>query len=340
MAGASSPDVADVHVNALLTDVSIGFQPSGFFADKVFPMVPVDRQTDIILGYDKSHWARDLGPPGAAPTGGDAVKRAPGTRALTATYKVDTSTLTYRCINYALGFEISDELRNNADAIFELDRDATVLLASLLKLRFDREFAADFLATSKGWTDGSVTAKFSTYATSTPIEDIRTACDTIRQKTLGMSVDGGLKVIMGALVKRRLLDHPDILDRIKYTGSSGSPAKVSLEALASLFEVDEVVVANSVYTEDEEGGTAEASVTYADVCSDDLLVLWTPKSGSRLAPSAGYMFNWKPMTGGGMLFARKGRMDRERVDWIELHGYLDWVQTFGGAGYYYDDAVD
>ncbi len=337
---ASNPDTNDVHVNAFLTQVSIGVQPSGFFADRAFPMVPVDKQTDLILGYDQSFWARDLGGPGAAPTGADAVKRAPGTNARAASYMVDTSMLSYRCINYALGFEIADELRSNADAVFDFDRDATVLLTSLLKLRFDREFAADFVKTGVWGTDGSVTAKFSSYATSTPIEDIRTAVDTIRQKTLGMSVDGGLKVIMGALVKRRLLDHPDILDRIKYTGSAGAPAKVSLEALASLFEVDEVVVANSVYTSDEEGGTAEASVTYADVVSDDLLVLWTPKSGSRLAPSGGYMFNWRPMTGGGMMFTRKGRMDREKLDWIEVHAYLDWVATFAGAGYFYDDCTD
>ncbi len=52
---ASNPDTNDVHVNALLTQVSIGFQPSGFFADKVFPMVPVDKQTDLILGYDNRY---------------------------------------------------------------------------------------------------------------------------------------------------------------------------------------------------------------------------------------------------------------------------------------------
>ncbi len=337
---ASNPDVGDLHVNALLTQVSIGFQPSGFFADRAFPLVNVDKQTDIVAAYNQSFWARDLGGPGAAPTGSDAVKRAPGTRARTATFTVDTSTNTYRAVNYALGFEIPDELRNNADAVFDLDRDAVTLLSSLLKLRFDREFTADFMTTGVWGTDGSVTAKFNTYATSTPIEDIRTAVDSIRQKTLGMSVDGGLKVIMGALVKRRLMDHPDILDRIKYTGSAGAPAKVSLEALASLFEVDEVIVGQSVYTSDEEGGTAEASVTYADVLSDDVLVLWTPKSASRLAPSGGYLFNWRPLTGGGMTFVRKGRQERERLDWIEVHAYLDWVKTFKGAGYFFDDATD
>jgi len=303
-------------------------------------MVPVDKQTDIIAAYNQSFWARDLGGPGAAPSGADLVRRAPGTKARNTSYTVDTSTNTYRCINYALGFEIPDELRSNADAVFDLDRDATVLLTSLLKLRFDREFAADFMTTGIWGTDGSVTAKFNLYATSTPIEDIRTAVDTIRQKTLAMSMNGGLKILMGALVKRRLMDHPDILDRIKFTGTMAQPAKVSLQALADLFEVDEVIVGNSVYTSDEEGGTAEASVTYSDVLSDDIAVFWTPPGANRLMPSAGYLFNWRPMTGGGMFFTRKGREDRPRLDWVEVHAYLDWVKTFKGAGYRYADAVD
>jgi len=340
MAGISNPDVGDLHVNSLLTNVSIGYKPSGFFADRIWPVTNVDKQTDIIASYDKSYWARDLGAPGAAPTGSYHMRRAPGTRANSTGFKVDTSTLTYRCINYALGFEIADELRGNADAVFDMDRDATLLLSTLLKLRFDREFTADFMAASGWGTDQSVTAKFSSYASSTPIEDLRTACDTIRQKTLGMSADGGVKILMGSLVERRLLDHPDIIDRIKYGASNANPAKVTMNLLAQILDVDEIITAKSVYTADEEGGTAEASVTYADVLSDDILVFWTPPTASTLAPSAGYLFNWRPLTGGGLYFVRKGRHERERVDWIEVHSYLDWVRTQTGSGVFLDDACD
>ncbi len=332
------PDVGDVHSNSILTQLSIGYQPAGYFATKIFPMVNVDKQTDIYAAYNKSFWGRDLGAPGAAPTGGMAVRRSPGTRARTAGYTVDV-TNTYRCINYALGFEIPDELRGNADSVFNLDRDATVLLQSLLNLRFDREFVADFMAASTWGTDQSVTAKFDLYGTSTPIEDLRTACDTIRKKTLGMSAGGGVKVLMGALVERRLLDHPDILDRIKYGQSAAQPAKVTLEMIAQILGIDEIISAKSVYTEDEEG-TAEASATYADVLSDDMLVFWTPPSASQLAPSAGYLFNWKPLTGGGLQFVRKGREDREKYDWVEVHSYLDWVMTASGSGVFFDDCVD
>lgn len=332
-----SPDVGDVHVNSLLTNVSIGYKPAGFFATKAFPVVPVTKQTDYYATYNKSYWARDLGAPGAAPTGSYAVRRAPGTRARTADYTID-NTNTYSCINYALGMEIPAELRANADSVFNLDQDAITLLTSLLYLRFDREFAADFLTTSKWTTDQSISTKWNDYGASAPIEDLRAAKFTIRQKTLGMVADGGCKLLIGALAWRRLLDHPDIIDRIKYGASAGNPAKVSKDLVAQLLDIDEVIVGESVYTDSEEG-TAEASASYSDVYSDAALMFWTPPGPSRLAPSAGYLFNWASM-GGGLTFARKGEDTRSRYDWVEVHAYLDWVQTNAGAGVFMSDAVD
>lgn len=331
------PDVSDVHVNAPLTQVSVGYQPGGFFATRAFPVINVDKQTDIYVTYDKSHFARDMGGPGAAPTGSHGMWRAPGTRARVAGYTVNMDQ-TYRCKNYALGFEISDELRGNADSVFNLDRDAVLLLTSLLNLRYDREFTADHLATSK-WADQTITNKWSDYAASTPIEDLREAWDTIRKGTLSMSVDGGCHLLIGSLVSRRLLDHPDLLERIKYGGANTSPAQVSLEMLAQIVGIDDVRVGYSVYTSDEEG-TAEASVTYSNVFEDDALLYWTPRGSNQLAPSAGFLFNWRPLTGGGLYFVRKGRNEREKYDWIEVHSYLDWKLVTKDSGVYMDDACD
>lgn len=333
-----NPDVGDLHVNTLLTNVSLGYQPAGFFAAKLFPLVPVDKQTDIYVVYNKSDWARDLGGPGSAPTGsGQAVRRAPGTRANTVGYKVDT-TNTFKCVNYALGMEIPDELRSNADAVFDLDRDATLLLQSLLNLRFDREVAVDMVS-GGGWGSLTISNKWNDYGASTPLEDIRAGVHALRRATLGMSSEGGLKLLVGALVDQRLKDHPDIIDRFKYGASAGAPARVTDQLLAQLFEVDEYNVAKSVFTSDEEG-TAEASVTYTDVITDDVLLYWTPPSASRMAPSAGYLFNWRALAGGGMFFVRKGREERDRYDWIEVHSYLDWVVTNTAAGVVNTDAVD
>lgn len=335
----SSPDIGDVHVNTLLTNVSIGYKPAGFFAAQMFPVVPVDKQTDIYPVYNRSHWARDLGAPGAAPTGSaQAVRRAPGTRARTVGYAID-NTNTYRCVNYALGMEIPDELRQNADSVFNLDRDATTLLQSLIQLRFDREAAADMIV-SGGWDSLTVSNKWNDYAASTPLEDIRAGKQGIRRGTLGMASGGGVKLLVGALVDQRLKDHPDILARFQYGASAAQPAKITNQLIAQLFEIDEYNVAESVYTDSEEG-TAEASASYTDVVADDVLLYWTPPSAQQMAPSAGYLFNWKSMAGGnGLFFVRKGREERERYDWVEVHAYLDWIVTNVNAGRLSVDAVD
>lgn len=333
------PDVGDVHVNQPLSRFSVGYKPGGFFTAQAVPIIPVEKQTDIYIKYNKSFWARDLGVPGAAPTGAYSMLRAPGTRARTAGFTFD-KTNTYRADNWALGVEIPWELEQNADAVFNLQQNAVTLAQSLLSLRLDRSFVADIIAASYGTL--TVSNKWNDYAASTPIEDVRAGVQTIRRASLGMAVNGGLRIVMGALVFQRLADHPDILERIKYGASQASPADVTPNLLAQLFHVDEVNVAESVFTTDEEGGTAEASVTYSDVCSDDVLIYWAPKNPGLMQPTAVALFNWYSAAGGrnNLWFVRSGEETRERYRWIEVHGYWDLVATDLTTGVVNADAVD
>ena len=58
----------DVHIDAMLTNLSIGYKNDLYIADQIAPIVPVRRQSDIIPKYDQSHWFRN-----------QAAIRAPGT---------------------------------------------------------------------------------------------------------------------------------------------------------------------------------------------------------------------------------------------------------------------
>ena len=55
-----SPTQADVHINVPLTNVSVAYMQSSssFIADKVFPKVPVNKQSDLYWKYSKSDWRR------------------------------------------------------------------------------------------------------------------------------------------------------------------------------------------------------------------------------------------------------------------------------------------
>ena len=65
-----NPTQSDLHVNVPLTNVSVAYMQdkAQFIADKVFPRVPVQKQSDLYWKYSKSDWRRT-----------DAQKRAPGT---------------------------------------------------------------------------------------------------------------------------------------------------------------------------------------------------------------------------------------------------------------------
>ena len=57
----SQPTSNDIHVNRPLTNISTAFiqSQSDFIADKVFPVIPVEKKSDLYYTYDKGNWFRD-----------------------------------------------------------------------------------------------------------------------------------------------------------------------------------------------------------------------------------------------------------------------------------------
>ena len=64
------PNINSVHVDAILTNISVAYlqNQDNFIADKVFPVIPVDKKSDKYFTYTKNDWFRD-----------EAQRRAPGT---------------------------------------------------------------------------------------------------------------------------------------------------------------------------------------------------------------------------------------------------------------------
>src|SRR5512137_184883 len=109
------PTAGDIHVNAPLTNISIAYiqQATNFVADRVFPIVPVQFQANRYYVYDRAEWFRD-----------QAQERAAGTESAGGGWKVD-NTPTYAARIYAIHKDIDDPTRADADAMINLDRDAT-----------------------------------------------------------------------------------------------------------------------------------------------------------------------------------------------------------------------
>lgn len=317
------PDVGDVHVNALLTNMSIGYKNEEYVADRVFPNAPVRKQSDIIPLYDRDMWLRS-----------QAAVRAPGTLARRSGFTVDT-TNTYFARNFAIGAVVTAEERENADPVFNLEVDSMEWAMEQILLAREVEFASAAFGTGIWTTDrtgGTDFTKFSSYGSSDPIGYLRSQVRTVRQ-IIGRRAN---VVAMGEICWDRLADHPDIIERIKGAASPGSPAIVSRQLLASLLELDEVVVASALQVTSEEGATE----TRADVIDDDMLVLYRPPRPSLKLPAGGYNFTWNALMGGGPQFIRRYEETDVRQTVIEAHSYFDYNVTAADAGVFLADAVD
>lgn len=103
------------------------------------------------------------------------------------------------------------------------------------------------------------------------------------------------KMCIGAKVYAALKTNPSILERVKYQGSAEKPANVTLNILAQLFGLEEIVVSEGVYN----AATIGMPDDLRFICSEkDALLVYSAEAPSLEEPSAGYTFAWD-MLGNG-----------------------------------------
>ena len=234
-----NPTASDVHVNAALTNISVAYmqEDNSFVADRVFPVIPVPKQSDRYFVYNKGDFFR-----------AEATLRAPGTASAGAGFNID-NTPSYFADVYAIHKDIDDQIRANSDAAINPDRDATLFVTQQLMLRRELVWANTFF-TNGIWTGGIQAGGGAgdvqvadllngawSAAGSTPIEDVDKQADNMMRLT-GYRPN---KMVVGTQVHRVLKNHPDVLDRIRYT----QEGIVTEQLLASLLGVDEYMVARA-----------------------------------------------------------------------------------------------
>lgn len=314
------PTVSDVHVNRLLTNMSIAYTNPEYIADKAFPILPVTKQTDVYASYDQSHWFRD-----------EVVLRAPGTEPQAADYAV-TLTNTYHCPGWSLSRVLPDEVLDNADAPLNLEAEAVNFLTDKMLMKREVKFATDYFATGKWTTDktgGTDFTVWSNYAGSNPIVDLDTYKDTV-EALIGREPN---VFIMGKQVWLQLKNHPDFLDNIKYT----QRGQMSVDLFASLAGFETVHIGRAIRTTDKEG-TAEASVTYSRIWGKNGLMIYRPAAPSLMTPSAGYNFVWQRVPS-ALQYIVTSRDERKQAKFVDIHSYFSQTQTSANAGLFLSGAV-
>ena len=324
----AQPTQSQVHVNAPLTNISVAYIQSqaDFIADKVFPLVPVDKQSDIFWLYTKGDWFRD-----------EAVQRAAATESAGGGYSVD-STNTYACKVFAFHKDVPDQVRSNADAALDMDRDATLFITQRLILRRERVWTETYMTTgiwgttvtgtASSPTAGSTFVYWDDYANSDPITDIKVGRMKIKKNT-GFRAN---TLVIGEEAYESLRNHPDIVDRYKYTSSQ----VVTADMIARLFEVDRLLIAGAVYNTTVEGATD----SFDWVVGKSALLCYSAPNPGLMTPSAGYTFAWKGLSGMGYATAIKNfRMEHLEADRIEGQSAFDCKLVASDLGYYFNNVT-
>lgn len=329
-----NPTQSDLHVNVPLTNVSVAYIPNAgdYIADKVFPRVPVSKQSDIYWKYGKSDWRRT-----------DVQKRAPGTESAGASWNLSTDN--YYAQVYAIHKDIDDQVRANADSNFNLESDATKFITNQLLLKREADwvaaFFADVWATKYTGISGNSpnSAQFTQWnsASSDPINDVHTWAINFQELT-GMKPN---TLVLGPHVMRALKNHPDLVDRIKYT----QRGVVTEDLVASLLGVNRVLVPQATQTSVSQVNSAtaqDAAANYSFIAGGtDALLCYSAPSPSLMQPTAGYTFTWNGYAGGNSQGLRVKSFRQEAIasDRIEAEMTYDMKQVAADCGVFLDGVI-
>lgn len=318
------PTQQDVHVDAILTNISVAYMQGSdkFMSTQAFPVVPVEKQSDLYYKYTKNDWFRD-----------EAERRADATESAGSGYTLLTDS--YHCDVWAFHKDIGDQVRANADNPIKPDTEATQFVTQRLMLRQEIQWVTDYFATSVWGTDKVGTTdfvKWSDRALSDPIEDMEGA----KEQVLGTTGFELNTLVLGYQVFRQLKQHPDIIDRIKYTtGVTGRT--ITPELLAAMFDIDRVLISKAVKATNQEG-QAEA---YAFTHGKNALAMHVAPSPGLMTPSAGYVFTWRGISEGlgTDIGVTRFRMPAIRADRVEGQVSFDNKVVATDLGYFFSAAV-
>lgn len=321
------PTSSQVHVDAVLTNISVAYMqnPANFIAGKVFPVVPVEKKSDIYYKYTKEDWFRD-----------EAKPRAAGTESAGSGYGLQTDN--YLCDKFAFHKDVDDDTINNADAPLDPERDATMFISNRLALRQEVQWADDAFRTGVWATDmqgvagapaGGQFRQWSDYSNSDPVNDM----DNGRAEVLETTGFEPNTLVLGYDVYRKLKNHPDLIDRIKYSGEK----VLTLALMAMLFEVERIFVCKAIRNTAKEKETPAMSFVHG---KHAWLGYVSPTPGI-LTPSAGYTFAWKGVSAGlGETVAIK-RFRMEKIESWRIEGNVAFDNKIVAAdlGYFFADAA-
>jgi len=303
-----------VHIDAALTQVSVGYRNAGFIAERVFPVVPVGKQSDKYFVSGKEIFrVRD-------------DRRAAGAEARESRWTLSNDT--FFCSGHALKDYVPREDQVNADPQLDLLTDTTEVLTDQVLLA---EEAALVTALAAGATAASQATTHWDDDDVDPFAIIETQKLVIAKK-IGKMPN---VLAVSAPVASALKLNANVRQLVTGAGSVAA-ALVTMAQIAAYLEVDEVVVGNAVYDTVNEGQNASLNFVWGEYG----LLFYRPPNPGRKTTSLGYTFQWNGAFGGDQAqFVNRYYWQPNLADVVEVHKYYDQKLVDTGAGILFTDCL-
>lgn len=280
---------SQVHVDQPLTNLTLAYiqDQSAFIADRVFPNVPVSKQTDKYYIYDREHFLRS----------GDVKALAPRTRPERTGMSLSTDS--YSIEVRALATDFDFQTLANEDTALDIRSAGARMLTQRMLIDREKRWASTYFATGVWDTEytGDASGSQSTsseviywddYTNSTPIVDVTTA------KRAAMLASGGFMpnvMVVTRDVRDTLINHPDILDRLDGGATVTNTALVTDAKLAEIFGVEEFLIMDAIENTAAEGATESLGF----ISSKKAALYYRPQAPGLMVPAAGYNFTWSTL---------------------------------------------
>jgi hypothetical protein len=329
--GINNPTVGDVHVNRPLTNFAQKYMQdmSSFVSLRAMPNLPVSNKSDQYWIFNRADFFRD-----------EAQEVADGTEAPTGGFSLSQDS--YLCKVHKWASDVTDQQRANQDPQVNLEQSKTEYVSLKLMIRRERLFMSRYFA-SGVWTADQTgvvgapgTNQFRQWneSASTPIEDLRLGIERVQARS-GYRPN---RLLVGRQVWNKLLDNDDLLSRISGGATAGMPAMVQRQLVASLLELDEILVADGVFNSSLKGQTEATGF----IAGKSALLYYAPQTVSvEGTPSAGVQFSWTGLTGStpSGYRIRRFRMEHLESDRIEGQMSFDYKVTGAELGSFFITAV-
>ncbi len=261
----------NIHIDQVLTNISLAFPNNEFVGDKLFPTVQVKKQSDKYYWFGRDTWVPETSDFRAP---GSVANEIPG---------VGVALDSYYAQEHSLQHAVTDEERQNTDSPMRPDSDATELVTQ--KILLGRELAIRNLVTNTAnYATGlsktlSGTSQWSDYTNSTPVKDWKDARLAIHAKIF---FEPNIAVIPYQ-VMAVLEDHPDIIERIKYTDR----AILTKEIIGAVLGISNIVVPGVAL-----GTGMGFNITASYLWGKDVILAYVPPRAGLRTPAFGYEFVW------------------------------------------------